>query len=435
MAAEVGRGRRGRKQSIFQYDDDTLCCVECATSKELRAAIIPADLDVGHVQMVCGDDCEADLISSLEYIKSLGVLHPEPRARQQPLSPVIYDESASRPPGAPGPEPLSPGIIYDTAAGMLVPALQERSSSVIYDTADPHSSRLQYTVPRRDTGVLDIYALSAKGGGGPLHPSPANLSEALRNLGIGDPTDAADASTAASAVSEYDDCFPTPEPNANATGDYDNMDGVGGVSMSSSVSSPASEYSDCFPAAVVPPPVDHAPPGPGLESEGLPSTPRPRRLSVDAGLPQGSSNRFNKSGWIKKQGAGRRKFIGRKTWKTRWFVLEGTELRYYAGDSREKELGCAGLSSATRVHQHPRNKAAFNLYASGRCYRLVCPSKFSADQWISVIELACAADGGTRTSSPKSIKLAKAPEHHNRDAIWSDDEADADDPSYISIST
>ena len=65
----------------------------------------------------------------------------------------------------------------------------------------------------RDTGVLDIYALSAKGGGGPLHPSPANLSEALRNLEIGDPTDAADTSTAASAASEYDDCFPTPEPN------------------------------------------------------------------------------------------------------------------------------------------------------------------------------------------------------------------------------
>ena len=120
-------------------------------------------------------------------------------------------------------------------------------------------------------------------------------------------------------------------------------------------------------------------------------------------------------------------------WKTRWFVLEGAELRYYAGDSREKELGCALLSSATRVHQHPRNKAAFNLYCAGRCYRLVCPSKFSAAEWMSMIELACAADGGTPISPPMSIKLAKAPENHTRDAIWSDDEAEADDPSYISV--
>ena len=120
------------------------------------------------------------------------------------------------------------------------------------------------------------------------------------------------------------------------------MNGVGVVSMSSSsvgsMSSssvgPASEYSNCFAAAVVLPPVDHAHPGRGLEAEGLsrvgagrrlsvdaglpqrspsPSAPRPRRLSVDAGLPQRSTNRFNKSGWIKKQGAGRRKFIGRKS--------------------------------------------------------------------------------------------------------------------------
>ena len=66
----------------------------------------------------------------------------------------------------------------------------------------------------QDTGVLDIYALSAKGGGGPSHPSPASLSETLCNLEIVDPTDAADTSTVSSAASEYDDCFPTPDPEA-----------------------------------------------------------------------------------------------------------------------------------------------------------------------------------------------------------------------------
>ena len=79
---------------------------------------------------------EADLLSSLEYIKSLGVLHPEPHPLQQPLSQVNYDTAVQERPSS---------VIYDTAAGMVV---QERPSSVIYDTADPRSSRLQYTVPR-----------------------------------------------------------------------------------------------------------------------------------------------------------------------------------------------------------------------------------------------------------------------------------------------
>ena len=78
---------------------------------------------------------EADLLSSLEYIKSLGVLHPEPHPLQQPLSQVNYDTAAGM---LVQERPSS--VIYDTAAGTLV---QERPSSVIYDTADPRSSRLQ----------------------------------------------------------------------------------------------------------------------------------------------------------------------------------------------------------------------------------------------------------------------------------------------------
>jgi serine/threonine protein kinase len=98
-----------------------------------------------------------------------------------------------------------------------------------------------------------------------------------------------------------------------------------------------------------------------------------------------------KQGWGRKLGG----FI--KNWKRRWFILEGTTLRYLT-EENGKERGRIDLSRAKSVARAPecRFQPAFKIEIPRvRTYLIVCDTESDATGWISAIQSA-----GVSGSSP-----------------------------------
>ena len=101
---------------------------------------------------------------------------------------------------------------------------------------------------------------------------------------------------------------------------------------------------------------------------------------------------MGKEGWIMKQG-------GKiKSWKKRWFILNGLNLNYY-DKKGGKEAGSINLKTASEVSLAPdcKKQPAFKIVTPDRTYYLSTESSQEASDWIKAIGEA------RKDSSAKSV--------------------------------
>jgi len=92
-----------------------------------------------------------------------------------------------------------------------------------------------------------------------------------------------------------------------------------------------------------------------------------------------------KTGWLKKQGG------SWKSWKKRFFVIDGLKLKYYKNekDSVPKGMINLELSSNIRSTEIPKfkNKPAFQIQTPSRTYYMVSETAVQRDSWIEVLNI------------------------------------------------
>jgi len=98
---------------------------------------------------------------------------------------------------------------------------------------------------------------------------------------------------------------------------------------------------------------------------------------------QAPSTSRTKTGWLKKQGG------SWKSWKKRYFVIEGTKLKYYKNEKDTVPKGVVNLelSSNIKATQIPKfkNKPAFQIQTPSRIYFCVSETTIQRDSWIEVL--------------------------------------------------
>ena len=99
-------------------------------------------------------------------------------------------------------------------------------------------------------------------------------------------------------------------------------------------------------------------------------------------MPQGDKP-ITKSGWLKKQGG------SWKSWKKRFFVIDGTKLKYFKNEKDSNPKGVVNLElssniKATQVAKY-KNKPAFQIQTPSRTYYCVSETSIQRDSWIEAL--------------------------------------------------
>lgn len=90
-----------------------------------------------------------------------------------------------------------------------------------------------------------------------------------------------------------------------------------------------------------------------------------------------------------------------KTWKKRWFVLEGTMLRYYSDNTNNKILkGEIELKPEYEIKRCPQCKKqpAFSIDTFRRVYQIVALNPTDCDEWINILNTAKHGKSGDNVS-------------------------------------
>ena len=103
-----------------------------------------------------------------------------------------------------------------------------------------------------------------------------------------------------------------------------------------------------------------------------------------------------REGWLTKEGG------GFKSWKKRWFVLEGGALTYYAkkGGEKKGEIQLKTCGS-TRAEDYKDKPHCFKIVTTSRTYHFCAPDGNSMKEWIEAITNArkqVLGDSGASTS-------------------------------------
>eukprot|EP00049_Salpingoeca_infusionum_P018798 m.358818 g.358818 ORF g.358818 m.358818 type:complete len:174 (+) comp18302_c0_seq1:195-716(+) len=107
-------------------------------------------------------------------------------------------------------------------------------------------------------------------------------------------------------------------------------------------------------------------------------------------------HRIFKLGWLQKKGGGKSQagrhhgsVFARKNWKTRWFVLRDTLLKYYKQQTisgKEKAIGWINITNECTVVSD--GTPEFTLTTPNRSYEFIAPSATIASEWVQLITVA-----------------------------------------------
>ncbi|EGD74883.1 hypothetical protein PTSG_07111 [Salpingoeca rosetta] len=102
--------------------------------------------------------------------------------------------------------------------------------------------------------------------------------------------------------------------------------------------------------------------------------------------------RIFKMGWLKKKGGGKVQrgrhqgsLFARKNWKSRWFVLRDTVLKYYPFQTitgKEKAIGWVNIREGVSVDWDAAEPTRFSLTTDERVYSFVAPTPEAASEWV-----------------------------------------------------
>jgi len=95
-------------------------------------------------------------------------------------------------------------------------------------------------------------------------------------------------------------------------------------------------------------------------------------------------------GWLSKKGGGTSGTFARKSWKTRWFVLAGSVIKYYKEEVHflaggAKPLGMLQLDSDTVVKGDAKDHLAFSIGTTKRTMEFQAESAEIAGEWLGVL--------------------------------------------------
>eukprot|EP00056_Hartaetosiga_gracilis_P018835 m.12088 g.12088 ORF g.12088 m.12088 type:complete len:341 (-) comp7116_c0_seq3:390-1412(-) len=89
-------------------------------------------------------------------------------------------------------------------------------------------------------------------------------------------------------------------------------------------------------------------------------------------------------GYLEKKGGGRSPF-GRKTWKKRWFCLEGTEIKYKKNVTSKKTLGSIDLGQAVSVNKGKDDNKQFEIVMPDRTYLITAADLDTKVEWVELL--------------------------------------------------
>eukprot|EP00043_Microstomoeca_roanoka_P013339 m.130730 g.130730 ORF g.130730 m.130730 type:complete len:176 (-) comp15728_c0_seq4:253-780(-) len=116
----------------------------------------------------------------------------------------------------------------------------------------------------------------------------------------------------------------------------------------------------------------------------------------DAEVEPVTDDRIFKVGWMKKKGGGklqrgrhRGSLFARTNWKTRWFVLRDTMLKYYPFQTingKEKAIGWVNIKPDVVVQTDDTDPASFSLTTDERVFHFIAESKDQAHEWVDLLK-------------------------------------------------
>ena len=121
------------------------------------------------------------------------------------------------------------------------------------------------------------------------------------------------------------------------------------------------------------------------------------------------------SGWLTKQGGRRR------TWKTRWFVLHGSVVYYFANEHSKRNIDTIVLTPESVIgHRVNNQNFEFSVSATRRTFVLRASTTYNKNQWITKLrdEISNLRDVNQvmhDAGNPRLVNMFATPDTHHSD--------------------